>query len=182
MTIQHFKDTPSEAAKAFECMAKRVRDAQLKCVGKLTWQSSNLANVSIDQKFAKMTDIIYVMFVSGPVELKRCEDAYERVRSKNLDNRAYARLNKDSRKDKNCLYVGSVTGTGGLGARLNQHLGFGARATYALHLETWCKELEGLEIATHIHRCTPGDKIVVRALEDHLASQLSPLMGRRGIA
>jgi hypothetical protein len=88
--------------------------------------------------------------------------------------RAYARLNKESE----WLYVGSSKI---IYQRLKEHLGFGSKQTYALHLMHWARSLD-LEIKFECAKYPPGtSKIALQALEDTLWEELLPMFGRQGV-
>jgi hypothetical protein len=90
------------------------------------------------------------------------------------------------------LYVGSSCAThrrtGTLRSRLRQHLIAAPRGTYALSLATWTSELPGGITVSAWQYPTAGQgeegdraaRRIVLAVEDWLAGELKPMLGRRG--
>lgn len=90
-----------------------------------------------------------------------------------------------------CLYVGSSCATKArkrtLQGRLKQHLFRAPKGTYALSLSTWASNLPGgITISTYQFnelRREDGEEMsrrVILPIEDWLADELKPLLGRRG--
>jgi hypothetical protein len=95
------------------------------------------------------------------------------------DGRAYPRLNSQSRpkSQSRCLYVGSSEK---VHQRLKEHLGYGAKGTYALHLAHWASQfLVQLEFKCAKYRAGL-DPEIYQALEDALWNGMSPMFGRKG--
>jgi hypothetical protein len=117
---------------------------------------------------------LYVLTIaSGVSDPSDLIGAYTNARTSEKGTRAYARLNKPSK----CIYVGSSEK---VHQRLKEHLGFGAKGTYSLHLACWINPFD-LEIEFECARYSVGtDPKAVQALEDALWSELSPMFGRQG--
>jgi hypothetical protein len=93
------------------------------------------------------------------------------------EKRAFPRLNPlEECKNSACLYVGSSRSTAG---RIAQHLGFGARGTYSLHLASWATQLPGDFLITVV-RFDKKHATLLPSLEDTLSAERSPILGRRG--
>lgn len=102
------------------------------------------------------------------------------------------RLPQDNHRMSDIVYVGSSCATGNrkntLRSRLGQHLIKAPRGTYALSLAEWTHGLPGGIIvsawqypAHWIGAHADADaRHVVLAVEDWLASELEPMLGRRG--
>ena len=89
------------------------------------------------------------------------------------EDRAYPRLNNRS----NVLYVGSSQN---LTLRFKEHLGYGAKGTYAMQLSYWAQKLK-MKINFHcfrFQRDIPSE--VLQAVEDGLWLLLKPMLGRKG--
>ena len=71
---------------------------------------------------------------SADVDLAKVERAFAKAKARKTRKRAYPRLNAPAA----CLYVGSSRS---LAKRLRDHLGFGAKGTYALQLVHWAPPL-----------------------------------------
>ena len=94
---------------------------------------------------------------------------FQKFRS--LRTHACAKLNRPSQ----VLYVGSSRSN--IRKRLAQHLGFGHKSTYALHLNQWYQGQ--YKITIHQYADTlPAD--VLQLIEDDLADQLQPAFGKSG--
>ena len=99
--------------------------------------------------------------------------AFSDAKTHERDGRAYARLNDVNK----VLYVGSSSS---LGRRFREHLGYGARGTYALHLSHWARHLF-IRITLVVARYPVGmDPEVLGLMEDQLWDTLRPMFGRRG--
>lgn len=79
------------------------------------------------------------------------------------------------------LYVGSSRS---FASRLQQHFGFGAERTYALHLNRWVPEtLRETTLVLEYWTVRDGKQVrpvVLQALEDYLWDHSQPVFGRRG--
>lgn len=103
-------------------------------------------------------------------------EALTAARDDKLDQRCYSRVLPLPHHPTAVLYVGSSRD---LRKRLMEHLGYGAKKTYSLHLRFWAAEFGKLRIDVRFYAPTT-EKTVLCALEDHLAAKLVPLFGRRG--
>jgi hypothetical protein len=79
------------------------------------------------------------------------------------------------------LYVGSSRS---FASRLQQHFGFGAEATYSLHLKRWVPEtLSNTPLVLEYWTVRDSKQVrpvVLQALEDYLWDHSQPVFGRRG--
>jgi len=90
------------------------------------------------------------------------------------NNLAYTRFNN---KKSKYLYVGRSSN---LFQRLKQHMGYGAKSTYALHLAYWANAFN-LEIEFRCAKYKGGlAPDVYQTLEDTLWQEISPMFGRKG--
>jgi len=117
---------------------------------------------------------IYVITAEGGVSLSSVAEAFSRAKKENLDGRAYARMNGH---ESQTLYVGSSRA---INKRVAEHLGFGSKHTYALHMRYWAEILEG-RFSIVIYRFDDCEnKKVIQAIEDGLWDQLKPMFGKQG--
>ena len=98
------------------------------------------------------------------------------ARDDQVDQRCYSRILRLPHHPNMVLYVGSSRD---LAKRLMEHIGFGPKKTYALHLRHWATQFGKVRINVRFYPAST-DKAVLRALEEHLANKLVPLFGRRG--
>lgn len=111
--------------------------------------------------------------VSDIIDSSIIMEAYSAAKASKKGNRAYARLNRPSK----CMYVGSSKK---INQRLKEHLGFGAKGTYALQLAYWANQLP-LEFELECAKYSPGIAAeVIQALEDTLWFEQHPMFGRQG--
>lgn len=107
--------------------------------------------------------------VDGNKERNKTLPAHER--------RAFARVNK--RKGclgSRCLYVGKSEKAA---ERLRQHLIEAPQATFAVHLKYWPNDIPGKLIVTVIGVANvPGP--LVTFIEDQMATEMPPILGKRG--
>jgi len=116
---------------------------------------------------------IYTFYLPDNFALDIICNRYKNAKETMKSERAYARLNKESR----CLYVGSSKG---LIPRIKQHLGFGPKGTFAMQLCYWCKDLD-LDITLNIYAFGNGISTkVFQAFEDGAWNFLRPMLGRQG--
>lgn len=119
---------------------------------------------------------IYIIQATETTDVVLCRHQYENAKSTKEKARAYARLN-DS-KDSKVFYVGSSSS---LGDRIKQHLGFGPKGTFALHVTHWSSDIPG-GLTISIFRFPPNiDQNVIQAIEDGLWEKHRPIFGRRGV-
>lgn len=113
-----------------------------------------------------------ICLVTEQCDLSKIRNAFSTAKA-TQNGRAYPRLNGQSR----CLYVGSSKN---VHQRLKEHLGYGAKGTYALQLAHWAgrfpAELE-FKCAKYQTGLAPE---VYQALEDTLWDEMSPMFGRKG--
>jgi hypothetical protein len=103
-------------------------------------------------------------------------EALTSARDDKLDQRCYSRVLPLLHHPSAVLYVGSSRD---LRKRLTEHLGYGSKKTYSLHLRHWGRDFGKVRIDVRFYERST-DKAVLCALEDHLAAKLTPLFGRRG--
>lgn len=110
---------------------------------------------------------------SGDVDLARVEHAFAKAKARKACKRAYPHLNAPG----TCFYVGSSRS---LATRFRDHLGFGAKGTYALQLVHWAPPLSlQLEfVCARYAEDTPA--AVIQVLEDTLWEARRPMFGRKG--
>jgi len=119
------------------------------------------------------TAYLYIICVTGEVDLDEIERLYSLAKAKKHDGRAYARLNNKSPT----LYVGSSRS---LKKRLKEHFGFGARGTSSLQISHWCNiSTLSFEIHCAKYQPSPGAEII-QEMEDTMWLKKRPMFGRRG--
>ncbi|MDD2582004.1 MAG: GIY-YIG nuclease family protein [Desulfuromonadaceae bacterium] len=125
----------------------------------------------IDSWVKKKRPYLYYLQILDSSSLSHIEKAFTAEKSKS--DRAYARFNSQSK----VLYVGSSSD---IGKRIREHLGYGAKATYALQLAHWCRNLNmSLEFVLADYSTTTGADLL-QTLEDTLWDNLHPMFGRKG--
>jgi len=119
------------------------------------------------------TCLYYFERHSSNLDLGRVERTFADAKALGANDRAYPRLNAHG----TCFYVGSSQS---VAKRLREHLGYGAKATYALQLIHWARPLSlELEfVCAKYAENTPPEAI--QALEDTLWETKRPMFGRRG--
>lgn len=115
---------------------------------------------------------IYRFSVAQEVS-EQLHKAFFEAKAAKKNNRAYCRVNEAS----SLLYVGSSSS---LHSRIQQHLGFGNRGTYAMQLSHWLPAVEG-ELSIEAWHFGPAvDGAVLQAIEDGLWAINKPMFGRQG--
>jgi hypothetical protein len=119
----------------------------------------------------------YIYYLTASIDsaqLQIVHRAYAEAKNHELDGRAFARLNEPPSQT---FYVGS---SASLGRRFREHLGYGARGTYALHLAQWARTLN-LEMQLSAASYPAAvDENMIGVLEDELWERLKPMFGRKG--
>jgi len=128
----------------------------------------------VDDWVTRGSRFIYILETDADILfLDSAQSAFARAKTCERGGRAYARLNNISK----VLYVGSSSS---LGRRFREHLGYGARGTYALHLSHWARSLF-INISLVAARYPAEvDPEVLGLMEDQLWDTLEPMFGRRG--
>ncbi len=117
---------------------------------------------------------IYYLTVADNSCLFELRNAFSEAR-KGDSGRAYARLNGH---ESTCLYVGSSSD---MLKRIKEHFGYGAKATFALHLAWWTEDYSDIKLTLAFAEYeTITDAETLQALEDTLWSEMNPMFGRRG--
>jgi len=136
------------------------------------------ATDQISLALGKKCRSLYTFRLSDECTPEKVREMIGHAREVNPGNRAYPRVNHvTAGRDSRCLYVGTSRKTA---TRIRQHLGAGNARTYALHLSWWATRLPG-SVLLDIHEYgddTPDEMLVV--LEEQLARELNPVLGRRG--
>jgi hypothetical protein len=128
----------------------------------------------IDEWVSRGDRYIYILEADSDLMLDRAWAAFSDAKSRERDGRAYARLNQTNK----VLYVGSSSS---LGRRFREHLGYGARATYALHICQWARGLFPMSLFLIAARYPAEvDPELLGLMEDQLWDTLRPMFGRRG--
>jgi hypothetical protein len=83
---------------------------------------------------------IYALLISESNGLDAIRESFLTAKTKEKNGRAYARLNKET---SYCFYVGSSYD---FSKRYKEHIGYGAKATYALQLRHWAKDFPSLQL------------------------------------
>ena len=110
--------------------------------------------------------------VNNP-DLVEVELAYIKAKAEKKNGRAYSRFIRRSR----VFYVGS---SWNLLKRIEEHLGYGAKDTYALQIVHWAGAMN-LEIEVICAEYPEGiEKEILQTLEDTLWDTLKPMFGRKG--
>lgn len=117
----------------------------------------------------KIKQAIYVIELT----VGDAKDVFEKYKKyKERGKRKCSRLNTASKT----LYVGSSTT--GLNRRLEQHLKFGPKGTYALHMADWFKGK--VKVTIYEFDSKDIDKKVLQIIEDSKAYVLKPAFGKPG--
>jgi hypothetical protein len=118
--------------------------------------------------------IYYLETSANPDQISRAEIAFSEAKKHERDGRAFARFNQIGSN----LYVGSSSS---LGRRFREHLGYGARGTYALHLSQWARDIDlPLRFVAARYPASSVTTELLGLLEDQLWDALSPMFGRKG--
>jgi len=118
--------------------------------------------------------LYYFECCSPSLDLEEVKRVFADAKALETNDRAYPRLNTSG----NCFYVGSSQS---VAKRLTEHLGYGAKKTYALQFIHWARPSLSLHlefVCAKYPETTPS--AVVQALEDTLWETKAPMFGRQG--
>ena len=125
------------------------------------------------------TPVIYYFEVINAFDRSQiCKTIKELKKGPGKSDRALPLVNRVTESDcTGVLYVGK-TQTNFI-RRFKQHLGFGIKSTYALHLSHWAT---GLDLKLHYasYNFTTENLYQLEYIEDILHASLKPILGRKG--
>ena len=182
MSLLTFSGLPTQTQSALASLSSAV--AGVTPIDVRTWQV-NITNLpaekiglpliqQVSEWAGKSKACLYYFECNSPnVDLAKVEREFADAKAHEDSDRAYPRLNVSGR----CFYVGSSQS---VAKRLTEHLGYGARKTYALQFIHWARPLSlHLEfVCAKYPESTPS--AVIQALEDTLWETKIPMFGRQG--
>jgi hypothetical protein len=117
--------------------------------------------------------LYYFDCCSPSIDLAKVERVFANAKAHETNDRAYPQLNASGM----CFYVGSSQS---VAKRLTDHLGYGAKKTYALQFIHWSRPLSlHLEfVCAKYQESTPS--AIVQTLENTLWEAKAPMFGRQG--
>jgi len=114
--------------------------------------------------------------LSSEINPKQVYENFKYAKDNKIGERKYAKINSNSSK---ILYVGSTTKSK-FHLRIKQHLGFGTKTTFALHINFWRKNLKGkINLICLKFEITTNDKLI-QTIEDAYWSKNLPMFGKQG--
>lgn len=137
---------------------------------------------AIAARLGKKHLAVYAICFDDDVPLDRVYAVVDgnKARNKTLpvqERRAFARVNK--RKGclgSRCLYVGKSEKAAG---RLRQHLIEADPATFAIHLKYWPSDIPG-HLIVKVIGVAGVQSVLLPFIEDQMASEMPPILGKRG--
>jgi len=176
-----FTDLQIQAQQRLDAISMRLTGLAPVKTGMLSFSVLQLINSPdiLLQSASKFSDrklpYIYILSTTESINLDRIRAAFSTAKAQEKNDRAYARLNIGISP---CFYVGSSYD---ILKRFKEHIGYGAKSTYALHLSHWAQDFPLLELSLHYAQYregTPQD--LLQSLEDALWEQRNPMFGRKG--
>lgn len=169
-----------EAADAIHDVAARLEKVNPSAVITLELQPVSPASKSeVVERLrvdARNSDAAIYAISLPDAEPSRIHAALADARNGKIEDRCYSRVLPLLESATPTLYVGSSRS---LQKRLLEHLGHGAKKTYSLHMLTWAQELGRVVIDVRFYPPTIENDLLC-ALEDHWATTMKPLFGKRG--
>lgn len=128
----------------------------------------------------KNKNVIYTIEVenSDPEKNKEIADVFE---NKKKYEKVY-KLSKFNKVISNYLYVGSSLS---IKKRIREHLGFGSKSTYALHLNKWLPNIENTQLVISflvVKENIPNDNLkfnLLELVEQEIWDMKKPMFGKR---
>lgn len=176
-----FNDLQIQATKRLKELSNRVTGVTPTKTGVIKFSISEVLNTpdklinTVAARSRKGLPYIYALLISESNGLDAIRESFLTAKTKEKNGRAYARLNKEA---SYCFYVGSSYD---FSKRYKEHIGCGAKATYALQLRHWAQDFPSLQLTlayAEYHQGTEQD--LLQALEDALWEKLKPMFGRQG--
>jgi len=119
---------------------------------------------------------IYIFEISNEINAEQVYKNFKHSKDNKIEERAYARINDNISR---ILYVGSTTKSK-FYSRVKQHLGFGTKGTFALHVNFWRENLKGkINLICLKFDKTTHNKLI-QTIEDSYWSKNLPMFGRQG--
>lgn len=138
-------------------------------------ENENLVKEKIQSLLGKKMVSIYAIRLLGQNPNFSICSAVSNLKGKETA-RAYPRVNEVVGQTS-CLYVGKSRNTA---KRIYEHLVEANPKTYAMHMKHWSKDMGGI-IQVDIFKYEASiDEDCLQLLEDRLAFELNPMLGRRG--
>lgn len=129
----------------------------------------------LDSASRKAYPYIYCISAVSDDNLPEIRGAFMEAKAQEKRDRAYARLNEHTSR---CFYVGSSSN---LPKRIREHLGYGAKSTFSLHLAHWAEGFPELKLVLTAAMYPVGtESEILQALEDTLWERNRPMFGRKG--
>ena len=137
---------------------------------------------AIAARLGKKHLAVYAICFDASVPLERVYEIVDGHKAMNkalpvAERRAFARVNK--RKGclgSRCLYVGKSEKAA---ERLRQHLIEAHPATFAVHLAHWPRDLPG-NLLVKVIGVAGVQSVLLPFIEDQMASEMPPILGKRG--
>ncbi len=137
---------------------------------------------AIATRLGKKHLAVYAICFDDAVPLERVYEIVDGNKAKNKtlpvhERRAFARVNK--RKGclgSRCLYVGKSEKAA---ERLRQHLTEANPATFAIHLNYWPNDIPG-NLIVKVIGVAGVQSVLLPFIEDQMASEMPPILGKRG--
>lgn len=137
---------------------------------------------AIAARLGKKHLAVYAICFDDDVPLDRVYEVVDGNKAKNKtlpvhERRAFARVNKRRGcLGSRCLYVGKSEKAA---ERLRQHLTEANLATFAIHLNYWPKDIPG-NLIVKVIGVAGVQSILLPFIEDQMASEMPPILGKRG--
>lgn len=143
--------------------------------------------ITLENKYKKGKYIYRIYFKDHNVSNKKLIEAFQKVKEGKQCQYKMAKINFETLdvldKTINTLYVGS---SANIEKRLNEHLGFGSKSTYALHLNKWNTHLKQIHIevlSINLSDVTKNNKAIHRFVLENVEQgywdYYNPLFGKR---
>lgn len=136
----------------------------------------------ISLRLGKKYLAVYAIYLDDTVPLDRVYEIVDRNRAENKkrmanERRAFARVNnRKGCQGSRCLYVGKSEKAA---ERLRQHLIEAHPSTFAVHLNYWPSDLPG-NLIVRVVGVANLQSALLPFIEDQMASETPPILGKRG--
>ena len=141
--------------------------------------SNEEIKILVEKKFGIIDyNPVYYIQLVGDIDTETIANAFKQAKQQKYHSRCYSKFNHSASRT---LYVGISQGKS-FKKRMREHLGSGAKSTYALNLKYWLPADVGIKIIVfkpQIPQSTKNHMNLMELMEQSLWDKLQPMMGKR---
>lgn len=145
----------------------------------LTTLSNEEIKILVEKTFGIINyNPVYYIQLVGDIDTETIANAFIQAKEHKYHSRCYSKFNHSASRT---LYVGISQGKS-FKKRMREHLGSGAKSTYALNLKYWIPDNTDIEILIYkasVPQSSLNHMNLLELMEQALWDKLKPMMGKR---